>query len=126
MVVMLLPASAPMRVTQERMALPSRCTVQAPHSAMPQPYLVPVRPSTSRRYHSSGICGSPLKERSTPLTLRRIMLYSMSETMQLCHEQPGCAAQKPCYNRATLEKALRTCQMHTPAADWERRSIHKI
>src|SRR5690242_10937718 len=113
-------------VMQERTAASSRCTVQAPHSAMPQPYLVPVRPSTSRRYHSSGICGSPLKERSTPLTLRRIMLSSMSETMQLCHEQPGCAAQKPCYNRATFEKALRTCQMHTPAADRERRSLHKI
>ena len=30
---------------QERVATPSICTVQAPHWAMPQPYLVPVRPS---------------------------------------------------------------------------------
>ncbi len=30
--------------TQERTGAPSMCTVQAPHCAMPQPYLVPVRP----------------------------------------------------------------------------------
>ena len=32
-------------------------TVQAPQSAMPQPNLVPVRPSVSRRTQSSGVCG---------------------------------------------------------------------
>ena len=32
-------------------------TVQAPHCAMPQPNLVPVIPSVSRRTHSRGICG---------------------------------------------------------------------
>ena len=34
------------------------CTVQAPHSAMPQPNLVPVMPSVSRRTHEQrGIRG---------------------------------------------------------------------
>jgi hypothetical protein len=45
-------------VTQERIGSPSRCTVQAPHWAMPHPNLVPVRPSPSRRAQSSGVSGS--------------------------------------------------------------------
>jgi hypothetical protein len=47
--------------TQLRVGTPSRCTVQAPHWATPQPYLVPVRPSCSRRTHSSGVSGSALE-----------------------------------------------------------------
>ena len=53
---------------QERTASPLMCTVQAPHIAMPQPNLVPVMLSVSRRTHSSGIsgtastvCGFPFK-----------------------------------------------------------------
>src|SRR5215813_651524 len=42
-------------------ALPSRCTVQAPHSPTPHPNLVPVRARSSRKYHMSGISGSPSK-----------------------------------------------------------------
>ena len=55
---------------QERVATPSICTVQAPHWAMPQPYLVPVRPSCSRSTHSSGVRGSALWLSALPLTLR--------------------------------------------------------
>jgi hypothetical protein len=43
-VVMDLPCTALTGSTQERVAWPSMCTVQAPHSAMPQPNLVPVIP----------------------------------------------------------------------------------
>jgi hypothetical protein len=43
---------------QERVATPSRCTVQAPHWAMPQPYFVPVNPIVSRNTHNSGVRGS--------------------------------------------------------------------
>ena len=35
------------------------CTVQAPHWATPQPYLVPVSPCASRITHSSGVSGGP-------------------------------------------------------------------
>ena len=35
-------------VTQEKIALLSRSTVQAPHSPSPQPYFVPVNPRSSR------------------------------------------------------------------------------
>src|SRR5207244_10535933 len=49
MVVTRLPSTACIRVTQERVAWPSRCTVQEPHIAIPQPYFVPVSLSFSRR-----------------------------------------------------------------------------
>src|ERR1700736_6141567 len=39
-------------VMQERVGAPSICTVQAPHSATPQPNFVPVIPSTSRSTHN--------------------------------------------------------------------------
>src|SRR5262245_50611976 len=54
------------------MGCPPRCTVHAPHKAMPQPNLVPFIPSTSRSTHSSGIsagtstsCFRPLIESAT-------------------------------------------------------------
>src|SRR4051794_24165378 len=56
-------------VMQERTAEPSRCTVQAPHSAIPQPNFVPVIPSTSRRTHSSGVSPSTSMLRGVPLML---------------------------------------------------------
>src|SRR5215475_6933309 len=39
----------------ERTGLPPTCTVQAPHCATPQPYLVPTRLRWSRSTQSSGI-----------------------------------------------------------------------
>src|SRR5208282_2877158 len=41
MVVMDLPTARDTGVTHERTVCPSRCTVHAPHSAIPQPYFVP-------------------------------------------------------------------------------------
>ncbi len=55
--VTLLPAMADAGVMQERTASPFRCTVHAPQSAMPQPNLVPVMPSVSRKIQSNGISG---------------------------------------------------------------------
>ena len=55
---MIMAAAALAGNEQERVATPSTCTVQAPHCAMPQPYLVPVRPTFSRIAQSSGVLGS--------------------------------------------------------------------
>jgi hypothetical protein len=44
----LLASAARAGNAQERTAAPSTCTVHAPHWAIPQPYLVPVRPTHSR------------------------------------------------------------------------------
>src|ERR1700704_3390194 len=55
MVVTCLPATRDSGATQERIAFPSRCTVHAPQSAMPQPNFVPVIRSESRNTHSRGV-----------------------------------------------------------------------
>ena len=55
---------------QERIATPSICTVQAPHCAMPQPYLVPVSPTFSRIAHSRGVSSSTSTLIVLPLILR--------------------------------------------------------
>src|SRR5260221_3633081 len=67
MVVIALPAAAATGVMQDRRGAPSRCTVQAPHCAIPQPNFVPVRPTSSRRTHSRGMSGGASTSRSTPL-----------------------------------------------------------
>src|SRR5215213_6674029 len=56
-------------VTHERAGFPSTCTVQAPHSAMPQPNFVPVMPRTSRKTQSSGVSSSTSTLCVRPLTL---------------------------------------------------------
>src|SRR2546421_6566230 len=76
MVVIFLPSAAATGITQERTATPSICTVQAPHWAMPQPYLVPVRPTCSRITHNSGVFGSAFTSCTVPLMVRRAILSS--------------------------------------------------
>src|SRR5262245_32340472 len=56
-------------VMQERVGSPPTCTVQAPHSAMPQPNFVPVMPSTSRSTQRSGVSPSTSTLCVLPLTL---------------------------------------------------------
>src|ERR1700738_3876127 len=72
MVTTFLPAARRTGVTHDRTASPSRWTVQAPHRAMPQPNLVPVRPRVSRRTQSSGVSPSTSTVWSWPLTLSLI------------------------------------------------------
>src|SRR5436190_19234814 len=79
MVVTFLPCTRESGATQERAASPSMCTVQAPHSAMPQPYLVPVSPRWSRRTHSSGVEGSASTCTDLPFTEKLIMRRSWGQ-----------------------------------------------
>src|SRR3984893_11297590 len=72
MVVIFLTPTAFTRVTHERIGCPSRCTVHAPHNAMPQPNLVPVRPGRERSTHSNGLSGATSTSVSLPLTLSLI------------------------------------------------------
>jgi hypothetical protein len=55
-------------IEQERCTSPLMCTAQAPHWATPQPYLVPVRPTCSRRAQSRGVSPSTLMSTALPLT----------------------------------------------------------
>src|SRR5258705_346370 len=57
-------------VMHDRRGVPSTCTAHTPHSAIPQPNLVPVIPSTSRNTHSNGVSASTSTLCAVPLTLR--------------------------------------------------------
>ena len=74
MVTTLLAAGVLIVVWHERTAWPSTCTVHAPQKPPPQPNFVPVRPSSSRRYQSSGMSGSPSKVRLDPLIVNVAMV----------------------------------------------------
>ena len=56
------------RIEQERCTSPLMCTEQAPHWPIPQPYLVPVRPSCSRNTHNSGVSPSTTMLMALPFT----------------------------------------------------------
>ncbi|CAG9231666.1 hypothetical protein PSP6_590065 [Paraburkholderia tropica] len=71
--VILRPSSAATGSTHERTATPSRCTVQAPHCAMPQPNFVPVRPTISRNTQSSGMSGGASIVWVSPLMVNVVM-----------------------------------------------------
>ena len=58
MVVMGFAAAALTGIWHERRGTPLNRTVQAPHWPSPQPYLVPIRPSSSRSAVRSGVSGS--------------------------------------------------------------------
>src|SRR5713226_6461947 len=68
MVVIFFPAADATGSTQDRTALPSRCTVHAPHWAIPQPYLTPVTPHRSRSAQSSGISSGASTSRVWPFS----------------------------------------------------------
>src|SRR2546425_849305 len=85
-VVTRLPAAAEAGVTHERTAAPSRWTVQAPQSAMPHPYLVPVRPSVSRITQSSGVSGGTSTCCFRPLTVNAIMETSWPRSGRAPHD----------------------------------------
>src|SRR5579863_10163364 len=68
MVVMFFPPACDTGVEHERIAAPSRCTVQAPHSPAPHPNLVPVSAKVSRKTQSNGVSGGTLSFLSVPLT----------------------------------------------------------
>src|SRR3984893_7579234 len=74
MVVTARSRTAPTGNMQERTGLPSICTVQAPHWAMPQPNFVPVMPSTSRRTQSSGMSAGASNDFCSPLIVRVVVI----------------------------------------------------
>src|SRR5690606_20726662 len=59
-------------VIHERIAAPSASTVQAPQTPSPHPYLVPVRPNSSRNTSSNGLSGSVSTVSCFPLTVKAI------------------------------------------------------
>src|SRR5918911_702161 len=85
MVTIFASPTEPAGTEQERVATPSISTVQAPHCATPQPYLVPVRPTHSRIAQSSGVSGGPSTSRVVPLIFSRAMSGLLASA---CHFEP--------------------------------------
>src|SRR5258707_7360560 len=75
-VVTCFPSARDTGATQERIALPSRCTVHAPQSAIPQPNFVPVNPSDSRSTHNKGVDGSTSTCTAFPFTKKLVITCS--------------------------------------------------
>src|SRR5262245_393087 len=69
-----LPAMEETGVVQDLTACPLTCTVHAPHTAMPPPYLVPVRPNSSRTTHISGVSGSLLEVAGFPFSVNVVAM----------------------------------------------------
>src|SRR3954470_16433253 len=88
MVVICFPAASLTRTPHERIATPSMWTVHAPHCAMPQPYLVPVRPTFSRIAHSSGVSGSTSTSKALPLIVRLAIVSPIKRSFETRHSAP--------------------------------------
>src|SRR5712691_9043801 len=97
---------SPMRetgTTQERVATPPTCTVQAPQAAMPQPYLVPVIFRSSRRTHSSGVPGSTVTACGSPFTVS--VYVSMTTSGFSDVGDRGCQLRPMCVWRRRIARA---------------------
>src|ERR1044071_4368798 len=66
-VVTVRPSASTPSIRQEQTSLPSTMTLQAPQSPEPQPSLLPVRPSSSRRQSSMVCCASHRNSTGSPL-----------------------------------------------------------
>src|ERR1700720_4758433 len=71
---MLAPATAPTLVMQDRVARPATWIVQAPHKPIPQPNLVPLRPTSSRMAQSNGASSGVRTETARPLISKLVMI----------------------------------------------------
>src|SRR5271166_5709697 len=74
MVVIFAFAALETGVMQERTGCPPRCTVQAPHWPIPQPYFVPGRFSTSLSTHDSGVSAGTSTVCDRPFTVNLIVI----------------------------------------------------
>src|ERR1700675_183809 len=91
MVVTFLPCVWDRLIWHERTALPSICSVQAPHSPEPHPDLVPVSFRCSRTTHSSGVPGSASTLTDLPLTTNAIEAIGSSPEYCFCSLGPHLA-----------------------------------
>src|SRR4051812_23776477 len=76
MVSTFLPTTLAALTLQDFVGCPSTWIVHAPHWATPQPYLVPVSPTVSRRTQSKGVSGSTSTWTSLPFMLRAKAILS--------------------------------------------------
>jgi len=111
--------TADAKIEQDRVGLPLRRTVQAPHWAIPQPNFVPVRPTRSRMAQRRGIFSSASMGIDFPfmrrvyvgMAMRVLVLQKVTEFMGPGEKNYGDGREIPvsdqCLSRNTaLEKPL--------------------
>src|SRR5260370_35480660 len=84
MVVIRLPTAAATGVTHDRVGFPSRWIVHAPQAAMPQPNFVPVKPTTSRSTHSTGMSAGTSTVSLRPCMFRVALTHSPWDDQWAC------------------------------------------
>src|SRR5665647_2243613 len=101
MVVIFLPATCETAVRQERVALPSTCTVHAPQRPAPQPNFVPVSFMCSRTTQSNGVSGSTSTVAALPFTVKLIAAISSLPRDSHCDSRnfPQVLAPRPRFMR---------------------------
>src|SRR5271163_4429601 len=111
------PATAESGVTHERVAWPSMWTVQAPHCAMPHPYFVPCKPTTSRIAHKRGMSGSASSVVALPLSVK------VTDMMEGPHIGTGyLRGERFCRGGGRhIRPPLRTWDWHEPVASGHRK-----
>src|SRR5579863_6559695 len=117
MVVTSFPAARDTGVLQERTGLPSRCTVQAPHCATPQPYFVPVKPRCSRSTQSKGVEGSTSTFTLRLFTVREITNINLLFKNSVRVSAPPCVR----YHCSTLQVFSTASTRSGRNGDWRRR-----
>src|SRR5258708_2320413 len=83
-VVICLPVQSPAEVTQERVALPSITTVQAPQRPSPQQYLLPVRSKSSLKTLRRLRAASALTCCLVPFTWSSVMVFIGASYQDTC------------------------------------------
>src|SRR5262245_19482249 len=126
-VVTFLLATAESGVMHERTGWPSTCTVQAPHSAIPQPNLDPVSPSWSRNAQSSGVLSGRSTVYRLPLMVTGIIVLLLSALRRhgplrqwIGGEERSDADTRRCSRHAHPRSAGRVRRGHGKVATWGR------
>src|SRR5260370_28653883 len=110
-VVTLAPAIAPTEVMQERVERPSTCTVHAPHIPIPQPNLVPVRPSSSRITQSNGVSSGLPTETLRPLIVKVVITNCSSLLLARRHQFPTYGSHVPLQVSPRVKLGARAAQI---------------
>jgi hypothetical protein len=98
-VVTFLPPMAEICVWQDRTALPSIWTVQAPQRPEPHPYLVPVSLRCSRTTQSSAVSGCASTFTALPLIVNATAVIGFLPGTVIFAAEPAKVGQLDCPNR---------------------------
>src|SRR5215470_3887678 len=94
------------------------CTMQAPHSPVPQPNLVPVSLRSSRSTHNSGVAGGASVDAGLPFTTKLVAIASSLLVLACVDAEPDahCRASPSGRNYSAFARIGNYC-LNTAATD---------